>query len=614
MIRSAAAPARPGAAPLAEYRRKRNFRSTSEPAAKAGFALVPRPRRLRFCVQEHHASHLHYDFRLEMDGVLKSWAVPKGPTLDPEVRRLAMATEDHPLEYLTFEGHIAEGNYGAGDVIVWDLGEYEPLGGAPPLQQWEKGHLKFRLAGKKLNGEFALVHMGTRPARGRGERTQSPNAWLLIKKHDDDARFGDLADQHPGSVLARPARRSAAAGPRLLASDPPARKSAPVRAAKKPSRSATPAAARRKTAAAKEVAAPAMPRRRAPRGEAVADGRQGATRVSSVVPPGSQMPPGARAQVMLATLSDRPFNDPAWLFEIKWDGIRALAHCHAGRATLISRNGRDLTRQYPELARPPFAAAAVLDGEIVALDAEGRSRFNLLQQRMNLADQGDIARAAASIPAVYYAFDLLSLGGRDLTQRPLLERKRELARLLHHGSGRPGAWRFSDHVAGDGVGLFELARKRGLEGIVGKRAESLYQHRRSRDWLKFKLQLRQEAAIAGYTDPQGSRTVFGALVLALYDPARRQFVCAGRVGTGFDEPTRRAILARLRPASRPALTGVPGRIHWVEPELAAEVRFAEWTPDGRMRAPVFLGLRADKSARECVRESPAAARAARSHA
>lgn len=507
---------------LEPYRRKRRFEETPEP--RPVLEVVPRTRRAgnRFCVQEHHASHLHYDLRLEMDGVLKSWAVPKGPSLDPEVRRLAMAVEDHPLDYLTFEGRIPEGNYGAGEVIVWDLGDYEPVGELPPVEQWERGHLKFRLQGKKLQGEFALIHIAS-----RDEKRQ--NQWLLTKKADDAAAYGDDAAQHPGSVLPHHRRRRAAAerpGPRLVA--------------------------------------PA----------AVA---------------------GVPAEPMLATLGKEPFNDPDWRFEIKWDGIRAFARCRRGAVTLISRNGRDLTRQYPELARfSDPAANAALDGEIVTLDRQGRSSFHRLQQRMNLAGERDIARAATKFPVVYYAFDLLSLGRRDLKPRPLAERKAQLAKLDWRDP-----WRYADDVAGDGVGLFRQAQAHGLEGIVAKRADAPYQPGRSRQWLKFKIHRRQEVVIVGYTDPQGSRTDFGALLIAVYDPDRKAFVPAGKVGTGFDAATRAAILRRLHP-----LGPARGGLHPVKPELVAEVKFAEWTPDGSMRAPVFLGLRSDKSPIECVREVP----------
>ncbi len=528
------------AAPLRDSVRQRRFTATPEPLARApmpgrSFALVPEPRpaRARFCVQQHHAGRLHYDFRLEMGGVLKSWAVPKGPSLDPEVRRLAVATEDHPLEYLTFEGSIPAGNYGAGEVIVWDLGDYEALGDLPPLRQWRNGHIKFLLHGSKLSGEFALVRLapGVSSVAATAEHPPAEH-WLLIKKHDAAARFGDTATKHPGSVL------HGRIGAVAVADPPPAPRARP---------------------------APVL------------------------------RPP----EPMLATLAAKPFSDPGWFFEVKWDGVRAFARCRNGAVQLLSRNHRDLTPQYPELVRAPFRRDVLLDGEIVALDASGRSSFERLQQRMNLAGAADIARAAANIPAIFYAFDLLRLGGRDLTRLPLRERKQRLAALPWQDP-----WRFSDHVAGDGVGLFQLARRRGLEGVMAKRADSPYTPGRGRDWIKFKVQRQQEVAIVGYTDPQGSRTSFGALLLAVYDPEAHRFVYVGRVGTGFDAPTRRLILARLRRRPAPAVAGAPGRFHPVAPALVAEVRFAAWTSAGLLRAPVFLGLRPDKSPRQCLRELP----------
>ncbi|HUX67705.1 MAG TPA: non-homologous end-joining DNA ligase [Terriglobales bacterium] len=518
------------AAPLRDYRGKRRWSAPPTPEPRPHLAVVPPPAPAgrRFCVQEHHATRLHYDFRLEINGVLKSWAVPKGPSLDPEVKRLALATEDHPLDYLTFQGHIPQGNYGAGDVIVWDLGDYEPLGDTPPLRQWEQGHLKFRLRGQKLRGEFALTHLPARPSRQQGAEAAEAAAshWLLIKKRDDDAAFGDRAERHPGSVLPHsPATPAARSGPRLVATPTPA------------------------------------------------------------------------YRPMLATLAEKPFSDDRWLFEIKWDGVRACSLCHRGQVQLVSRTGRDITAQYPELAHFPAAPDAELDGEIVVLDAHGASSFPRLQQRLNLADRRALARAARELPVVFYAFDLLRLDGRDLRPLPLAERKRLLAALPWGGP-----WRYSDHVLGDGAALFQQAAARGLEGIVAKRADSPYQPGRSRLWLKLKAQQRQEAVIVGYTDPQGARTSFGALLLAVYEPEANRFAYIGRVGTGFDTATRAAILRRLRPAPRPALAGAPGRFHPVRPDSVAEVKFAQWTPGGRLRAPVFLGLRTDKPPRECVRE------------
>ncbi|MGH9486657.1 MAG: non-homologous end-joining DNA ligase [Terriglobales bacterium] len=527
---------------LREYQRKRRFSSTPEPApAKPRLAVLQPPAHAsrRFCVQQHSASHLHYDLRLEIADVLKSWAVPKGPSMDPEVCRLAIATEDHPLDYLTFEGAIPEGNYGAGEVILWDLGEYEPLGDVPPLRQWKQGYVKFRLHGKKLRGEFVLTSMPSRHGASENSGIPPENAWLLIKKHDEAAHFGDSAEQHPGSVLHLPRRsRSSAAEPHLL-----------------PSR-----------------------------------------------------PPRSQPRPMLATLATQPFRDPNWLFELKWDGIRAFAHACGGSMRLVSRYQRDLTRQYPELAAFPAPLDAVLDGEIVALDADGKPSFHRLQRRMNLIASAGIARLSEQMPVVFYAFDLLSLAGQDLTPKPLQFRKAQLAALPWSGP-----WRYSDHVVGNGAGLYELARRHGLEGIVAKRTDSPYEAGRSRLWLKFKLQQRQDAVIVGFTDPQGSRTSIGALLLAVFEPELRRYVYVGKVGTGFDTAARAALLHRLQAAARTpsaaALAGLdppPPRFHPVPPQLVVEVKFAEWTPGGHLRAPVYLGLRTDKAPQECLREVPRA--------
>lgn len=535
---------------LSEYRQKRRWAATPEPdgaepeapGRRAALRPVATPERRRFCVQQHAASHLHYDLRLEMGGVLKSWAVPKGPTLDPEVRRLAMQTEDHPLAYLRFEGEIPRGNYGAGSVVVWDIGEYEVAEQAPPWRQWERGSLKFTLHGQRLHGAFALVK--TRTGAGKG------NEWLLIKKHDEFARFGDEAGQHKGSVISGP--KIAEAG---------------------------------KRGGGKAKGAQALQ---------LAGARAG------------RMP--LRLQPMLATVAAKPFSSPDWLYEIKWDGVRALAYCEDGAVRLLSRNGRDISRQYPELAAVGRAwagsgagpAEAVLDGEIVALDPRGRSSFSRLQQRMNLAAAEEIARARERVPVVYYAFDVLYDGGALLLQTPLEARRAWLQRHLRTGP----AVRLSDHVAGSGLELLALAREQNLEGIIAKRRTSAYHQGRSRDWLKFKLERRQEAVIAGYTDPQGARDYFGALALAVYEPALRRYRYIGNVGTGFSAAARQRILERLRalPGRPRAIAGLPKGLHLTPLALVAEVKFLEWTPEGKLRAPVFLGLREDKKPRECVRE------------
>ncbi len=658
---------------LAEYRRKRQFSATPEPEPRPE-PTAPRlralrtPDRRRFCVQQHAASHLHYDLRLEMGGVLKSWAIPKGPTLDPEVKRLAMQTEDHPLDYLRFEGEIPAGSYGAGTVVVWDIGEYEIIGHQPPLRQWERGGIKFILHGQRLRGEFALAQMHGRNAKD--------NAWLLIKKHDDFARYGDRAEQHKGSVIS---------GMELTSADPPSATTGPVAKRANPARRSgeipyAPAARGRQTRpaparaaarpaatrahrpapaanAAKAVRAPGGARRRKPaatsrRRSAAAPRAAHARRAKT---PSPQPPSAIRAAVhtgsaarrapqpagsaassplslpgavpgpmpqklrpMLATLSHHPFSDPQWLYEIKWDGVRALAYCRQGRVQWVSRTGRDISRQYPELAVLGKALHgdgegggsagdgnapmdAVLDGEIVALDPQGRANFSRLQQRINLTGDAEIARAGEQYPVVFYAFDLLYARGAVLLKTPLQARKAWLQQHLANGA----AIRYSDHVVGSGVELLALAQQQNLEGVMAKRADSAYAQGRSRDWLKFKLERRQEAVIIGYTDPQGSRDCFGSLLLAVYQPGTRRYRYIGNVGTGFSAAVRRDLLARMRalPRRHAAVAGLPiSRFHPVAPALVVEAKFLEWTPDGKMRAPAFLGLRSDKRPAQVIRE------------
>ena len=552
---------------LEEYRERRRFDRTPEPKAFSGPRLVERAGARRFCVQQHHASHLHYDFRLEMGGVLKSWAIPKGPTMDPEVRRLAVQTEDHPVDYLTFEGVIPEGSYGAGEVIVWDLGTYEVLRDRPPLQELERGRLKFVLHGQKLKGEFVLARMVV-------EGGAPSNQWLLMKLRDDEAVFGDSADQHPGSVL-------------------------------QPNEAA--AASEAKELEAKKVVTltPAPPRLRA-----------GAPAVSASLNPANL--PGAvprrnfpEIDPMLATLAHEPFSDPRWIFELKWDGIRTIVSFHHGVTRLVSRNGKDVTLQYPELqmlAKQLGEAGisferAMLDGEIAALDAAGHATFARLQKRINLTSADEIEAARQETPVTLIVFDLLYLDGYCLLDVPLAERKRLLRALVPEEL--PGL-RYSEHLANDGEHLFELARRRGLEGIVAKRADSPYQGGRSRLWLKFKTERRQEVVIAGYTDPKGARTGFGSLLIAVYQPETQQYQLVGQVGAGLDKATREMLVSRFVASPRPTAQGAPARsgqrLHWVKPQLVAEVKFADWTHLGRMRQPVYLGLRPDKPPEQCVRE------------
>jgi bifunctional non-homologous end joining protein LigD len=486
---------------LEEYRRRRDFRRTQEPRGRIAPARQPGG---RFVVQRHDARRLHYDFWLELDGVLESWAVPKGPSRVPGEKRLAAETEDHPLDYADFEGEIPAGEYGAGRVAIWDRGRWEPLG--DPRAGLAKGALEFRLAGEKLRGRWRLVRMRSRSGRARRA------SWLLIKGRDRE-------DVAPRAAASR-------TDPRAL--------SCAVHAA--------------------------LPRSFAPQ---------------------------------LATLVDAAPEGEEWLHELKLDGYRLIARVADGRARLFTRAGHDWTARFAglraALEKLPVRSA-LLDGEAVVLDASGRSGFQALQQALGSG------RGAIQL----FLFDLLHLDGWDLRQCRLDLRKEVLRALIDQAPAR-SPLRFSDHQAGGGPAFFAEACRSGVEGIVSKRADAPYRSRRSRSWLKVKCSLRQELVIAGFTEPAGSRTGLGALLLAVRDP-RGSLRYAGKVGTGFDAATLADLRARLAKLERekPAVTGAPrarGQ-HWVEPRLVAEVAFTEWTADGRVRHPSFVGLREDKPARK----------------
>ncbi|HUP03593.1 MAG TPA: DNA ligase D [Bryobacteraceae bacterium] len=561
--------------PLEEYSAKRRFENTPEPPPSLGSS----PGGNYFCVQRHDATRLHYDFRLEIGGVLKSWAVPKGPTLDPAARHFAAHVEDHPLEYGSFEGNIPKGNYGAGSVMLWDRGWFELLGDAGGAEQMARGDLKFRLHGEKLNGDFALVLM-----RGRGKG----NEWLIIKKRDAFATPGWDVESQAHSVLSGRTQEE-------IARNLPARKD--KRKTAGPSdRVWESKPARRASAAAPAAAAPpARTRRKKPSFDIAA--LKGARKAEM---PGVFEP-------MKATLAGQPPNGEDWLFEIKWDGVRALAYIDREELRLVLRSGQRSERQYPELAAIPHnvaAGQAILDGEIVALDPKGASRFHLIQPRIANTDPNAIAHLTRSAPVVYYAFDLLYAEGYDLRGAALADRRRALEALVTPDQ----TLRISAAFPGAGRDLLEAARAHELEGIVGKRAASVYESRRSREWVKVKIANEQEFAIGGFTEPQGNREFFGALVLGVYEEGELRW--AGNVGTGFDAKLLAAIYARLKPlvtgacpfAERPK----PDRgMTWVRPELACQVKYAEWTPDNRLRAPVFVGLREDVPGRHARRESAA---------
>ncbi len=521
--------------PLERYREKRRFPQTPEPAGSDAAASAEP---LAYCVHRHHARQLHYDLRLQVGDSLKSWAVPKGPTLDPAEKRLAMMVEDHPIEYGGFEGVIPKGNYGAGSVMLWDRGTYEPLGNASPEEQLARGDFRFRLQGEKVQGEFALVRM----KRGRG------NEWLLLKKRDAAARPGWNTEDHAYSVLSGLTQ------------------------------------------------------------EEIAQGFGGILDKPAPAPVPENIAP------MLAELGKgEPPATPGWIYEVKWDGVRAMCYVEGGRVRLLSRTGNRMDQQYPELSALPHhvnARSAILDGEIVSLDERGAPSFERLQHRMHLTDAGAVAALTRKDPVVLYVFDLLYADGRDLRGLPVEERKRLLRELLS-----PSATiRFSEHFE-NGLDLLAAVRAQGIEGIIAKRLGSAYQSRRSADWVKYKVQSSDSFVLCGFT--KGEREVFGALVLGLFEGDKLTW--AGDVGTGFDRKMMQTIYAKLAPLATEKCPLEPDKnlpkkdVTWTRPELVCEVRFANWTADGRLRAPVFLGLRPDVDPRECVRpgsaSDPPAARA-----
>ena len=558
--------------PLKEYRKKRDFSKTPEPAGG-----VKRSSRNAYVIQKHDATRLHYDFRLQQGEVLWSWAVPKGPSLDPREKRLAVQVEDHPLDYRNFEGTIPEGEYGGGTVMIWDRGTWEPLG--DPEEGYRAGKLNFILHGEKLRGRWTLVRM----AHPRGRRSDKPQ-WLLIKDGDEEARplsREDILESRPESVVTRRTLEQIAAG------DPPrrARKKTTTR---KHSRS------RPRAATARAVTRRTAPPRRA-----------AARRTTPPAPGAVRAKFPAFISPQLATLVAEPPAGDDWLHELKFDGYRMLGRLDRGRAEFLSRNGKSWTQKVPDLAEAVAgigAEQALLDGEVVVLDADGVSNFQLLQNALGDPDR--------DVLLTYFVFDLLYLHGFDLRPVPLIERKRLLEELLGDEAERPGAIRYSDHVAGRGAQMRRRACQAGAEGIVSKRADSPYISGRGKAWLKSKCRQGQEFVIGGYTDPDGSRPGFGALLLGYYRPDGK-LAYAGRVGTGFSDQTLRDLRRRMaRLESRVApyhdyrrARGLRG-VHWLKPELVAQVEFSNWTKDGLVRQAVFQGLRDDKPARAVTREKP----------
>ena len=590
--------------PLEEYKRKRRFEETPEPPPK-----LEKKSGHRFVVQKHRATRLHYDFRLEMEGVLKSWAVPKGPSLDPADKRLAMQVEDHPVSYFDFEGTIPQGNYGAGAVMVWDVGTWEPLSPqlvkgkyvpateAEALAMLAKGDLKIRLHGQRLKGDFALIHI-------RGRRPGSKGTeWLLIKKHDEYVVEGYDIDQYDSSVLTH---RSMA----QIAGD---EDSAEWKSSRPASRGKVKAPWLAETIAKldKEKKATTKPHKVKKNDKSkseVSRSRVERSADSAVrdLPGAVRKPMPAAVHPMLATSVEKPFDNPEWLFEIKWDGYRAVSFIQDGKVRLVSRNQNDLTGEFPELHELPAsvkAKNAVLDGEIVVLDEQGRASFSLMQQRTGIRKGGRRTGARRELRVVYYIFDLIHLDGYDLRRVALEQRKQALSTIVSPGE----LVRYSDQFP-QGLALFDVAKKKGLEGILAKKRASHYEERRSHEWLKIKVTQTVDCVVGGYTDPEGSRQYFGSIVLGLYDK-KGQLIHVGQAGTGFNQAMLKDIwqvLKGLETNRNPFYGDVDAaHVHWVKPQRVAEIKFTEWTHESteggrKLRAPVFLGLREDKDPKECT--------------
>jgi len=488
---------------LTEYRRRRRFSVTPEPqpAKPAPPESTAVPAGNRFVIQKHDATHIHYDLRLEMDGVLKSWACPKGLATPHYRKKLAVHVEDHPLEYIDFEGQIPEGEYGAGKVEIWDRGTYETF--EDPLEALEKGLLTVILRGEKVTGEFHLVHMKD---KGRN--------WLILLNKLDKLN-PELRDE----------------------------------------------------------------------------GQAGAMPVN--------------VKPMQAMLAAAPFDSPDYLYEIKYDGVRAVSYLSAdGSLSIMSRNQREQLFRYPEFGnfgKMFLASELVVDGELVVLDDQGVSRFQLLQGRMGLTDPGQIRQGQEELPVRYFIFDILYLDGRDLTGLPLSRRKEILSRIF-----MPHKYlRLSEWIGAEGTAFFNAARELGLEGVMAKRQDSSYLERRTRDWQKIKAVQEQEFVIAGYTEPQGGRPYFGALLLGFY--RGRDLIYAGRVGTGFSDMTLRQLyetMQTLKQEDTPfaQLPKSAQSAHWIKPRIVAQVKFTEWTREGSLRHPAFLGIRDDITPKQVVKE------------
>ena len=571
---------------LKTYRGKRRFGVTAEPKGK-----VVRKRGHAYVIQKHDATRLHYDLRLELDGVMKSWAVTRGPSLVPREKRLAVEVEDHPIDYNTFEGTIPKGEYGGGTVMVWDRGSWQPEG--DPHRGLKKGHLAFTLDGAKLHGAWHLVRLRKRSGEKR-------NNWLLIKSDDDEARTSrdkDILEEADFSIKTGRSMDEIAAGQRATAREKPAMKKVLATTKRK---MAAPRAARAKTSPAKT--------RKTSKKAASAQLVQKHDKITGHKAPALK---GAKRAALpafvepcLATLTDKAPDSANWIHEIKFDGYRLQARLDGGKVKLLTRKGLDWTRKFAGIADAVAkldADTALIDGELVVEGDDGVTSFSLLQEELKSGRQSRL---------VYYVFDLLYLDGQDLRPLPLVERKEALAQLIQ-SVRKPTPLRFSESIAERGPVLLKHACALGLEGIISKRDDAPYRSGRGHDWVKTKCTGRQEFVIAGFKPSTADAHAVGALVLGVHDKGK--LVYAGRTGTGFTHRTARELFRKLKALERdrtpfaalPAEErGVRAPI-WVEPKLVAEVDFHGWTHGDRVRHASFQGLREDKSPRDIVREKPA---------
>jgi bifunctional non-homologous end joining protein LigD len=562
------------ASQLAEYKRKRDFGRTKEPSGDTTSSPT-RSGHLRFVIQKHAARNLHFDLRLELDGVMKSWAVPKGPNLDPSVKRLAMEVEDHPIDYNTFEGTIPKGEYGGGTVLLWDRGTYTADAAASPDEEEDaireglkRGDLKITFHGERLHGSFALVRMKFARDRSSSSKPQ----WLLIKHRDEFATDEDVVAENLTSVDSGRTMEEIASG-----------KSKVWRSNRQPKESAVPSALTKKV-----VASASRPK----------------VSLDSIEP-------------MYASIGTE-IPGEGWTFEPKYDGIRVLAFATAADVRLITRNGKDKATQFPEVVAALKKLASqtkrsfVLDGEIVALVDGEPARFQELQSRMHVQETRSIERLSTSTPAALVLFDILVDDEEGLLSEAWTERRARLEKRV--GKRTSTHLRITESIEGDGSKMLKKAAKQGWEGIIAKRTDSRYEPgKRTRSWLKLKIEFREEFVVGGYTEPRNSRENIGALLLGYFDGDR--FIYVGHTGGGFTRQGLTDMYKRLKPLERKTapFAEIPKtneKAHWVKPEVVVEVKFSEWTADRRLRQPIFLGVRDDKNAKDVEIEAPSVQRKA----